>query len=54
MLGKLRSFILNEEGATSAEYAILASLIAGVIVLAVTDFGVSVGDLFQTVADVFP
>ncbi len=54
MLNKLLSFILSEEGATSAEYALLAALIAGVIVLAVTTFGQTVDNLFLKVAGVFP
>jgi Flp pilus assembly pilin Flp len=54
MVNTLQSFILNEEGAIAAEYAILAGLIAGVIVLAVTTFGLTVDDLFQQVADIFP
>lgn len=54
MANTLQSFILNEEGAIAAEYAVLAGLIAGVIVLAVTAFGLSVDDLFQKVANIFP
>lgn len=42
-------FIEDETGATSLEYAIMASLIAAVIVLAVTAFGVAVNDLFEAV-----
>jgi len=41
--------IKDESGATSLEYAIMASLIAAVIVLAVTALGVSVNGLFETV-----
>lgn len=38
----------NEDGATAAEYAILVSLIAGVVILAVTTLGISVNSLFGT------
>jgi len=46
---KLEAFLKSDGGATSAEYAIMASLIAAVIVLAVTAFGVAVNDLFEAV-----
>jgi len=46
---KLEAFLKSNEGTTSAEYAIMASLIAGVIVLAVTAFGVAVNGLFEAV-----
>ena len=36
------------EAATALEYALLLFLIAGVIIGAVSVFGVSVGDLFKT------
>lgn len=39
----------DERGATAAEYAIVASLIAGVIVAAVTALGVNVTALFERV-----
>ncbi len=42
------SVILNESGATAPEYAILVSLIAGVIIIAVTALGLSVSSLFAT------
>ena len=38
-----------ERGATAVEYALLAALIAGVIVVAVATFGQAVGALFTTV-----
>ncbi len=40
--------VKKECGATSVEYAIMASLIAGVIILAVAALGSSVNDLFRT------
>jgi len=39
----------GERGATSIEYAILGSLIAAVIVFAVTTLGTQVRTLFETV-----
>ncbi len=44
----LRPLNGNEKGATAVEYAIVASLIAGVIGLAVSQLGITVGKLFVT------
>lgn len=44
----------RDRGATAVEYAIVAALIAGVIVLAVGALGIQVGALFQAAADAFP
>lgn len=44
------SKILHEDGATAAEYAILASLIAAVIVLAVTAVGFATNRNFSSPA----
>ncbi|SDT97736.1 MULTISPECIES: Flp family type IVb pilin [Desulfobacula] len=46
---KIISFLFNEEGSTAVEYAILASAIAAVIVLAVTAIGVNTDNLFNKV-----
>ena len=43
----------REDGATSVEYAIMASLIAAVAAAAVTQFGLAVLHLFQIVAGLF-
>ncbi len=43
-----------EDGASSIEYAILASLIAVVIVSAVGILGIKVNSLFQLVVDNYP
>ena len=44
----------NEEGATSVEYALVASLIAGVIGLAVSVLGGQVLNMFTTAVAMFP
>ncbi|MDY0223214.1 MAG: Flp family type IVb pilin [Desulfobacterium sp.] len=44
---KTIAFLKEEHGATAAEYAIIASLIAAVIVVAVTLFGLAVQNLFE-------
>jgi Flp pilus assembly pilin Flp len=44
----------DESGATMPEYALMVSLIAAVAFLAVTAFGGSVLDLFQSAVDVIP
>ncbi len=43
----------REDGATSVEYAIMASLIAAVAAAAVTQLGLMVLHLFQIVAGLF-
>ncbi len=51
----LLGLLCDEEGAVSVEYAILASLIAGVIVGAVTLFGQTLRDtLFGRALDILP
>lgn len=47
MQRRILGWLQDEQGATSAEYAILAALIAGVIVLSVTQFGQAVIKLFE-------
>ncbi len=51
---RLLRFLRDETGATAAEYAIMASLIAGVAVAVVTQLGLSVSELFQRARDAFP
>lgn len=50
----LETLVRGQRGATAAEYAIMASLIAAVIVLAVTALGIGVNGLFQSAVDVLP
>lgn len=45
------TFARDERGATAIEYALIASLIAVVIIGAVTSLGTSVGNLFNTTAN---
>lgn len=45
---------LRERGATAAEYAIMASLIAGVIFLAVSAVGLETNGLFESVVNNWP
>lgn len=51
---RLLAFFRDSRGATSAEYAILAALVAGVVVAAVTGFGLATNTLFTNVRDIFP
>ena len=44
-----RQFVYDENGATASEYAIIASLIAAVIVLVVSQVGLMVKNLFALV-----
>jgi pilus assembly protein Flp/PilA len=45
-----KTFLADEEGATAIEYGLLASLIAGAIVLTVTSLGTSLNGVFTRVA----
>jgi pilus assembly protein Flp/PilA len=51
---KLFHLFDSEEGVTSIEYALIASLIAMVIVVTVTALGSTVKDLYQSVVSAFP
>ncbi len=46
----LDRFFRNEDGATAIEYGLIASLIAIVIVTAVTTFGTNLSTVFNNVA----
>ena len=47
----LTRFIREEEGATAIEYGLIASLIAVVIILAITAIGTNLSQTFTTVAN---
>lgn len=50
----LREFVIEEDAPTMVEYGILVSLIAVVAAVGVGQFGISVGNLFESVVDVMP
>jgi len=50
----LWSFLFSENGATSIEYALIAGLLFLAIVVAVSDLGTSVVQLYQKVAENYP
>ena len=50
MMRTLREFVANEDGATAIEYGLIASLIAVVIIGAVTVVGTKLSTTFSTVA----
>ena len=52
-ISNIKMLIKDKEGVTTIEYALLGSLLAVVIVLAVTTTGEAVLSLYQSVADVF-
>jgi len=54
MTERFLHFLTSDEGTTSIEYALIAGLIFVVIVLAVTNLGVSVANLYQTVSASYP
>ena len=45
----IQRFVNNEEGVTAIEYALIASLIAVVIIIAVTNTGTAVKEVFQDI-----
>lgn len=51
---KTTGLVQEEKGATSIEYALLASIIAVAIVIFVEAVGVQVQAFYQSVADAFP
>jgi pilus assembly protein Flp/PilA len=50
---KILLFLNDEQGATAVEYALMISLIAFVIILAVTALGLATFNLFDSAADEF-
>ena len=50
----MKDFLKNEDGVTSIEYALIASLIAVIIVGSVALVGTGVQGLFQKVVDNWP
>jgi len=50
MLKALRSFVIDESGATAIEYGLIAALIAVVIIGAVTAVGTALSTTFTTVS----
>lgn len=46
----IKNFIKEEDGVTAIEYALIASLIAGVIITAVTLLGGNISSLFNALA----
>jgi pilus assembly protein Flp/PilA len=49
----VRNFIADESGTTAIEYAIIASGIAGAIIVTVGTLGSSVSNMWTTVKDAF-
>jgi pilus assembly protein Flp/PilA len=50
MIKSLKKFVANESGATAIEYALIASLIAVAIILAVTNLGSKLQNTFNEVS----
>ena len=51
MCSSIQAFLQSEEGVTSIEYALIASLIAVVIMTAVAALGTQVCERFRSVAE---
>ncbi len=54
MKKRMQQFSRAVEGITSIEYALIASLLANVIITAVTGIGSSVKGMFETIAGGMP
>lgn len=50
----VRQFIADEDGVTALEYGMIAALIAGVILAAVTTLGDKIAEVFTTIKDAMP
>jgi pilus assembly protein Flp/PilA len=50
----LKHLVRNEEGVTALEYGLIAALVAGVIIGAVTLLGTNVQNTFNTIANSMP
>jgi pilus assembly protein Flp/PilA len=46
---KIKEFLLDERGATAVEYGLMAALIAGVIITAVTTVGTDLNSVFTKI-----
>ena len=46
---KVRAFLKNEEGASAIEYSIIAALISVVIISTVTNVGLEINGVFQSI-----
>ena len=49
-IGKMRDFLRAEDGATAIEYALIASGIAGAIIVVVLNLGTSVQNMYVNVS----
>ena len=49
---KIKQFLKSEEGVTAIEYALIAALIAGAIIVAVTKLGGNISSEFSSIATV--
>ena len=47
MKNAIKTFLMEEEGLTTVEYAIAGSLVGAAVVIAFTDLGVAVGDVIE-------
>lgn len=51
MFARIKNFLVNEDGPTATEYAVMLALIIVVAIAAVTLLGQSVRNVFQNVND---
>jgi pilus assembly protein Flp/PilA len=51
---KILELLKREDGVTAPEYALIAALIAGAIIVAVETLGGAISDTFTNIADEMP
>ncbi len=47
---KMRKFLKGEKGVTAIEYAVIASIVATAIVMALTSLGLSLSGIFSSIS----
>ncbi len=51
MKNAIKTFLMEEEGLTTVEYAIAGSLVGAAVIFAFTELGVAVGDVITNITD---
>ena len=54
IVSAVKAFVADEDGVTAIEYGLIAALVAGAIVLAVTALGSKVNDAFEYISGKIP
>jgi len=54
MLNRIRQFLVNEDGPTATEYAVMLALVIIVCIAGITTLGTTVDGVFNTVSSGLP